>query len=77
MWFCSSGLAPIPLAGATVWTNGNQLVCAQVPPTTPVHTSNGLAAVAIKPNQNSETTPITASAVRPSRSPLDSERDTK
>src|SRR5665811_2058701 len=69
MLFASSGFGPTPSRGATVAPTGSHDDAAQNPLTRSVHTSNGFATVAMRPNQNTAIPPMTASARTPNPSP--------
>ena len=69
MWLARSGFGPMPSVGATASPIGSHEVAEQTPLLTSVQIANGLATVAIRPNQNTATAPITARARTPRPSP--------
>ena len=67
-WFWRSGFGPKPSAGPTAWEKGRGLEAVQDRAAASVHTSKGLATVAMSPKKNTPTAPITAKAPQSSES---------
>ena len=76
MWLASRGFGPVPSEATAAEPTGSHEDAEQNPLATSVHRANGFAAVAIKPNQKTDTAPITASAPRPRPSPRQVRRHT-
>ena len=69
MWLASKGFGPVPSAATAASPMGSHDDAEQKPLASSVHRANGLAAVAMSPNQKAATAPITARAPSPSPSP--------
>ena len=65
-WFCNKGLAPRPSIGASTGDQGAQAEKAHPASAAEAQTAKGLAAVAVRPNQNTPSIPSTES-VPPAR----------